>query len=216
MSGLEVIQHIRQHPTLSGTTILMLTSSDQTSSAAQCRKMGVETYLTKPVKPAELLAMMRRAVGTPQSEAVSRKPSAIQPLVGRPLSILVAEDNFVNQKLTVAMLEKLGHRPIVVPNGEDAVTKWSEGGIDLILMDVQMPKVDGFDATRRIRYREMTSGGHMPVIAMTAHAMSGDRERCLEAGMDDYVSKPVTRAALEQAIQRCATQQDSQPRQKLA
>ncbi|MBZ5611950.1 MAG: response regulator [Acidobacteriia bacterium] len=206
MGGLEVIQRIRAHRTLHGATILMLTSSDQNSSAARCRQLGVETYLIKPVKPAELLTMIRKAVGTLQLEALARKLAPIQPAAGCPLSVLVAEDNLVNQKLTVAMLEKLGHRAIMAGNGEEAVARWSEGNVDLILMDVQMPKVDGFDATRRIRYREITAGGHIPVIAMTAHAMSGDRERCLEAGMDDYVSKPVTRAALEQAIARCLKQ----------
>ncbi len=203
MGGLEVIERIRAHRSLHGATILMLTSSDQNSSAARCRQLGVETYLIKPVKPAELLAMIRRAVGTLQLDSGPRKVAPIQPAAGSPLSILVAEDNLVNQKLTIAMLEKLGHRAIVAFNGEEAVAKWSEGHVDLILMDVQMPKVDGFDATRRIRYREKTAGGHIPVIAMTAHAMSGDRERCLEAGMDDYVSKPVTRGALEQALERC-------------
>jgi PAS domain S-box-containing protein len=216
MGGLEVIQRIREHRSLRGATILMLTSSDQTSSAARCRQLGVDTYLIKPVKPAELLAMMRRAVGAPLSDSGTRKAAPMPQASGSGLFILVAEDNFVNQKLTLAMLERLGHSAILVSNGEEAVARWCEGGIDLILMDVQMPKLDGFDATRRIRYREVTAGGHIPVIAMTAHAMSGDRERCLEAGMDDYVSKPVTRAALEQVVARFAKREEAGPLQKLA
>ena len=102
------------------------------------------------------------------------------------------------------MLERLGHRAIVASDGGEAILKWTEGAVDLILMDVQMPNVDGFDATRRIRKLEPADGPRVPIIAMTAHAMTGDRERCLEAGMDDYVSKPVNRAALEQALARCS------------
>ena len=204
MGGLEMIERIRTRPALEGATILMLSSSDQTSSAARCRQLGVGTYLVKPVKPAELLAMIRRAVcGWQPKRRLSPSP-IVSPGQQRALSVLVVEDNTINQKVTVAMLEKMGHRAVVASDGSEAIAKWNEYQIDLIFMDVQMPTMDGFEATRRIRREELARGGHVPIVAMTAHAMSGDRERCLEAGMDDYVSKPVNRAALEEALRRCA------------
>ncbi len=204
MGGLEVIERIRMHESLRRATILMLTSSDQSSSAARCRQLGVDTYLIKPVKPAELLGMIRRAVGAWKPQAALRTPASVSAAPGHSLSILVAEDNLVNQKVTVAMLQRMGHRAIVAGDGAEALAKWNESHVDLILMDVQMPAMDGFEATQRIRSQELARGTHVPIVAMTAHAMAGDRERCLEAGMDDYVSKPVNRAALEQALARCA------------
>jgi two-component system, sensor histidine kinase and response regulator len=130
--------------------------------------------------------------------AVPAQPSA------RSLSVLIAEDNQVNQRVAAAILQKLGHRVTLAVNGSEAITKWREGEFDLVLMDVQMPEVDGFDATRAIRRDERSRGTRTPIIAMTAHAMTGDRERCLEAGMDDYVSKPVRKEALDAAIARVA------------
>jgi two-component system sensor histidine kinase/response regulator len=188
---------------LAGATIMMLTSDDQSSSAARCRKMGVEAYLIKPIKPPELLATIRKLLGRGEAEApVPARMDAPQCL--RRLSVLIAEDNNVNQRLAVVMMQKLGHYTTGVTNGVDAVAKWKEGQFDLILMDVQMPELDGYEATRRIRSHELSTGTRIPIIAMTAHAMSGDRERCLEEGMDDYISKPVRREALEEAIGRIA------------
>ena len=212
MSGIEVIERIQSQPSLQGATILMLTSSDQSSSAARCHELGVGSYLIKPVKSGELLGMIGRAVGSarPQRPAKPEKSAEVariraaapeSPAGGPSLLVLVAEDNPVNQKVTTAMLERLGHRSILVSDGIEAIARWTDAGVDLILMDVQMPKMDGLDATRRIRALE-TRGSRIPIIAMTAHAMSGDRDRCLEAGMDDYVSKPVTRAALQEALAR--------------
>jgi two-component system, sensor histidine kinase and response regulator len=201
MGGIEVIERVQEQKSLEGSTILMLTSSDQGSSAARCHQLGVGNYLIKPVKPAELMGMIQRAVG-----AARPKPAAVRPTrvtTGTPLRILVAEDNPVNQKVTVIMLERLGHRAIVAADGMEAIAKWREEKADLILMDVQMPRMDGLDATRRIRALETGGSDTIPIIAMTAHAMTGDRERCLEAGMDDYVSKPVNRVTLEQALARC-------------
>jgi two-component system, sensor histidine kinase and response regulator len=202
MDGLEVIHRIRADSRLRGATIMMLTSSDQTTSLARCRQMGVDTYLIKPIKPSELLAKIRHALGGLKTQATPARTHVAKTLPEGARSILVAEDNLVNQKLAVAMLEKIGYRVILAANGDEAFAKWQQGGFDLVLMDVQMPIVDGFEATRRIRVAEKGTGAHMPIIAMTAHAMSGDRERCLDAGMDDYISKPVTRIALEQAIAR--------------
>jgi two-component system sensor histidine kinase/response regulator len=201
MDGLEVIESVRRSPRLRSAAILVLTSSGQSSSAARCRELGVDTYLTKPVKQAELLAMIRRALGA--LKATATRVEGPRTPAGRTLSILVAEDNLVNQKLAMVMLEKMGHRAVLAVNGEEAIERWRAGNVDLILMDVQMPKLDGLDATRRIRCEETGTGARIPIIAMTAHAMTGDRERCLDAGMDDYVSKPVSKLALEQAIARC-------------
>jgi len=189
---------------LQGATIMMLTSADQASSAARCRELGVDTYLIKPFKPAELLAMIQKALGTVEAGRARRTDSAVHPVAGRPLLVLVAEDNVVNQKLAIAMLKRLGCSAIVAKNGEEAIACWIETHPDMILMDVQMPEVDGFEATRRIRGIELASGTRVPIIAMTAHAMRGDRERCLEAGMDDYISKPISGVTLEQTIARFA------------
>jgi two-component system, sensor histidine kinase and response regulator len=203
MDGIEVIERIRANVRLAGATIMMLTSDDQSSSAARCRKMGVEAYLIKPIKPPELLATIRKLLGRGEAEApLPARTDAPECL--RRLSVLIAEDNNVNQRLAVVMMQKLGHYTTVVTNGIEAVAKWKEGQFDLILMDVQMPELDGYEATRRIRSHELSTGTRVPIIAMTAHAMSGDRERCLEEGMDDYVSKPVRREALEEAIGRIA------------
>jgi CheY-like chemotaxis protein len=118
------------------------------------------------------------------------------------LNILVAEDNQVNQKIAAAMLGKMGHRVTLAVNGAEAVAKWGEGNFDLIFMDMQMPEMDGLEATRQIRSQEDAKGRHIAIIAMTANAMSGDRERCVASGMDDYVSKPISRRSLEEAIER--------------
>jgi CheY-like chemotaxis protein len=201
MDGIEVIERIRANARLASATIMMFTSDDQSASATRCRQMGVQAYLIKPIKPAELLAGIRKVLG--QDETPSRAPARAEPRQGeRRLSVLIAEDNHVNQRLAVALIEKLGHCATLAANGLETIAKWKEGGFDLILMDVQMPEIDGFEATRRIRIHEAGSGARTPIIAMTAHAMTGDRERCIEEGMDDYISKPVRREAIEAAIAR--------------
>jgi two-component system sensor histidine kinase/response regulator len=211
MDGLRVIERIRGMASLHGVTIIMLTSADQNSSALRCRELGVDTYLIKPIKPTELFAMIQRALGSTlgtlrlsnTAGSSPRLPSAPHG-AGRSLSILVAEDNSVNQRLVVAMLEKMGHRPTLAVDGIEAVNKSSRTSFDLILMDVQMPGIDGFEATRRIRSLATGTANRTPIIAMTACAMTGDRERCIEAGMDDYVSKPVTLDTIARALARFA------------
>lgn len=206
LDGLQVIELIRSIAPLHGVTIMMLTSAEQKSSALRCRELGVETYLIKPIKPSDLLAMIQRALGSasgplrpsPSAGVTSRLPA--ERTTGRSLSILVAEDNAVNQRLVVAMLERMGHRPTLAVNGIEAVNKSSRTSFDLILMDVHMPGIDGFEATRRIRSQELARASRTPIIAMTACAMTGDRERCIEAGMDDYVSKPVTLDGIARAL----------------
>jgi two-component system, sensor histidine kinase and response regulator len=123
------------------------------------------------------------------------------------LRILLAEDNMVNQRLAFRLLEKQGHVIVLANNGQEALDHLLKDSFDLILMDVQMPDVDGLEATREIRKREVSTGKHIPIVAMTAHAMEGDRERCIEAGMDDYISKPIKASMLFEVIERlCDTQ----------
>jgi two-component system sensor histidine kinase/response regulator len=212
MSGIEVIEKIRSHAGLDGLTVLVLTSADQIASALRCREFGTETYLTKPVRPADLLLAMRKALGHLQAEQVhteSVQAEQAPPLASadddpdqvlRPLRILLAEDNFVNQKLSIALLGKWGHDVALASNGVEAVRMQRESRFDLILMDVQMPEMDGLEATRLIRQEQKRLGTRIPIIAMTAHAMTGDRERCLNAGMDDYLSKPINRQSLKRAL----------------
>jgi PAS domain S-box-containing protein len=201
MDGLEVLERMRAHPRFSGATVMMLTSADQSSSAARCREMGVESYLVKPIKPFDLQLAIRRALGMLKA-SVSGRPEPGRSQQGRRLRILLAEDNPVNQRLAMALFQKMGHDVTLATNGAEAVAKWFGARFDLVFMDVQMPELDGFEATRQIRELERARGGHVPILAMTARAMSGDRERCLEAGMDDYVSKPVSKQLLERAIER--------------
>jgi signal transduction histidine kinase/DNA-binding response OmpR family regulator len=199
MDGFEVIQLIRANPNFDGATIMMLTSADQTESAQRCRRLGVAHYLIKPIKPNDLLIAIRRALGHLPPATAVRKPAPAL-VKGKSLRLLVAEDNLVNQKLAIRLLQKLGHRVVLAGNGAEAVAQWQQSPYDLIFMDVQMPDMDGFEATRRIRELETSSGAHVPIVAMTAYAMSGDRERCLAAGMDGYIAKPVSLEALQQAI----------------
>jgi signal transduction histidine kinase/DNA-binding response OmpR family regulator len=200
MDGFEVIRRVRAQAAWKDAAIMMLTSADQGAARAECRELGVGTCLLKPVKPSELLLSMRKVLGKPQAEAPV--PPAPERTTAFSLHILVAEDNAVNQKLAMALLEKAGHRVSLAVNGSEVVTMWREGDFDLILMDVQMPEVDGFEATRQIRLQEQTTGRHVPIVATTAHAMTGDRERCLLAGMDEYLSKPIHRQELLAVLAR--------------
>jgi two-component system sensor histidine kinase/response regulator len=199
MDGMEVLDRIRRNPVLQSVVIMMLTSCDQVESAALCRKMGVETYLVKPISASDLLSSIRLAIGahTPTSRvtlpAAGFAPSELS------LRILLAEDNLVNQKVAMGMLGKMGHRITLARNGLEALEQWRQSDFDLILMDVQMPEMNGLQATTQIR-REEAVGAHIPIVAMTASAMSEDRDRCLAAGMDDFISKPVSHKSIEQMI----------------
>ena len=207
MSGFEVVERIRSHPASRETTIIVLTSDDQGRSSVRCREMGVRLYLTKPVRPDELLKSIRKVLGDGCVEATHPAKSTATENTQRPARILVAEDNPVNQKLVMAVLGKMGHQVTLAGNGAEAVARWSEEPFDLILMDVQMPEMDGLEATRRIRQREELTGNHISIVAMTAHALRGDGERCLAAGMDDYLPKPLSRRDLERAVRRNAGSQ---------
>ncbi len=214
MDGFTVAEKLKQHPHMASTTIMMLTSAGQYGDTARCRDQGIASYLVKPIRHSELLNAIVACLDAERpQESRHGAESAHQP-AGRALRILVAEDNPVNQKLTTRILEKRGHVPLVVGDGQEALKTYEAGGFDLILMDIQMPIMDGIKATTAIREREKETGSHIPIIAMTAHAMKGDMERCLEAGMDGYVSKPVKTEDLIKAIEglNCAGNKPEQSR----
>ncbi len=191
MGGFGLAEEIRQHPQLAGSMVMMLSSGDRPDDVEHCERVGVTTYLMKPVKQSELYDALAMALGKSEAVAETTKVVAPSPRELRPLRILLAEDSLVNQKLAVRLLEGQGHKVLVAHNGNEALAAWQTRSFDLVLMDVQMPEMDGLEATRMIRAREKKSGGHVPIMAMTAHAMQGDRERCLAAGMDEYIAKPI-------------------------
>ena len=196
MDGFALAEEIARHPELAGAALMMLSSGDRRGDAERCRALGLVRYLLKPVKQSDLLDALVQALAVPGIAAPARpRREAVGPAV-RPMRVLLAEDNLVNQRLALRLLEKLGHTVAVAPNGQEALEAAAREAFDLILMDVQMPVVDGIEATGRIRRAEAATGRHVPIIALTAHAMKGDRERCLAAGMDGYLSKPIQAAEL--------------------
>ena len=201
MDGFALAERISNDRRYVGTKLVMLTSAGQPEDVVRCRKLGISAYLTKPIKQSELFDVIVSAIGQPVEERVSapKRGKRLRPAL-RKLQVLVAEDNQVNQLVATRIFEKLGHRVTVVNNGREPLAAVHAGKFDLIAMDVQMPEMDGLDATRAIRAVEKAVGTHIPIIAMTAHAMKGDRERCLAAGMDGYTSKPIRIRDLEQAI----------------
>jgi CheY-like chemotaxis protein len=199
IDGLEVLNRIRRNQVLQCAVIMMLTSCDQVTSATLCRQMGAETSLIKPISPSDLLASIRLAIGAHTPASTVTPPDAR--ISASPLSrrILLAEDNLVNQRVAMTMLGKMGHRITLATNGVEALEQWRQGDFDLILMDVQMPEMTGLEAAIQIR-REEAIGAHVPIVAMTASAMSEERDRCLAAGMDDFISKPVSYKVIEEMI----------------
>jgi CheY-like chemotaxis protein/HPt (histidine-containing phosphotransfer) domain-containing protein len=203
---LEQARRIKQDPELSGTLIMMLSSGDRPGDPAACEELDIAACLVKPIKQSELLDAIMLAVGgaAVESSAADVPGESRSPAI-RPLHILLVEDSLVNQKLAVGLLTKYGHEVEVAGNGLVALELSKRTRYDVVLMDVQMPEMDGLETTKVIRARERQSGGHIPIIAMTAHAMKGDRERCLEAGMDDYIAKPIRRRELFDAIGRAVS-----------
>jgi len=204
MDGFQLAERIRQRPTPSAATIMMLTSAGQRGDAARCRELGIAAYLTKPVSESQLLEAVRSALGSEAGAVRSQRLITRHSLRSAEsgLRILVAEDNLINQKLAERLIAKQGHSVVVVGTGRAALEATEKQAFDMILMDVQMPEMDGFEATTAIRENERTTGEHLPIIAMTAHAMTGDRERCLAAGMDGYLSKPIHAQELASEIER--------------
>jgi two-component system sensor histidine kinase/response regulator len=193
MDGFSTAEKIKQDPDLLAAAIMMLTSGGQRGDAERCRQVGISAYLTKPVRQRELREAILRVLGLKQQASapphlVTRH--TLEKTLQR-LQILLAEDNLINRELAMRILTKRGHEVSVVPNGRMALEALDNRTFDVVLMDVQMPEMDGLEATVTIRRKEKSTGAHIPIIAMTAHAMKGDRERCLAAGMDAYISKPV-------------------------
>jgi len=203
VDGFMLTESMRQDPALAATKVIMLTSGDRPEDAAHCERLGIANYLLKPVKQSELLESIERTLGVlvPKAELSRTSP---QTPPATPLRILLAEDSVVNQKLAVALLTRQGHAVTIANNGKEAVAAAACESFDLILMDIQMPEMDGLEATAAIRAQEIPAGRHTPIIAMTAHALKGDRERCLEAGMDGYVTKPIRPQDLYQAVAAAA------------
>jgi signal transduction histidine kinase/DNA-binding response OmpR family regulator len=205
MDGFGLVERIRQSPHFATATVMMLTSAGHRGDAARCRELGVAAYLLKPIRQYELREAIARALGQKEQEGVvplitrfsvhdGREPSAC-------LSVLLVEDNAVNQRLVARLLEKRGHRVVVAANGREAIAALERDAFDLVFMDVQMPEMDGIEATAAIRKEEQLSGKYQAVIALTAHAMNGDQERCLAAGMDGYLSKPIRPQELDTILE---------------
>jgi CheY-like chemotaxis protein len=207
MDGFAVAERVRDEGAANAPPIVMLSSAGNSVDTQRCRQIGVAAYICKPVRQADLFQTMVTVLGGrgPVHEASLSGPSepdmAAPP--ARPLVILLAEDNVVNQRVARGILEKRGHTVVTVENGREATAAIAAQRFDVVLMDIQMPEMDGFEATAAIRQSETANGAHTPIIAMTAHAMKGDAERCLQAGMDDYLSKPIQPRDLLDAVARC-------------
>jgi signal transduction histidine kinase/CheY-like chemotaxis protein len=172
-------------------TILMLPAATHTEDAQRCLHLGFPVHLRKPIKQSRLRDTLLRALGSATTVAASRETSLMASAVPRLLRVLLAEDNAVNQMLVTHLLRKLGHEVVVACDGREAMTEFERQGFDLVLMDVEMPEMNGLEAAAAIRALEATRDGRVPILAMTAHALKGDEERCLQAGMDAYISKPI-------------------------
>ncbi len=213
VDGYELAKRIREYPDFSHVTIMILSSDGETGDDDICRDLGIAARLSKPIRQSELFNAIMTVLATSRGGRLSE--SSAEPAViasdpprksNRPLKILLAEDHVINQILAIKLLSKSGHTVVVAPDGSKAVAEFNKNQFDLILMDVQMPEMDGFEATAVIRSLEADRGGHIPIVALTAHAMKGDRERCLAAGFDGYISKPINPVELNNEIDRLANQ----------
>ncbi|HEY4365032.1 MAG TPA: response regulator [Bryobacteraceae bacterium] len=211
MDGFELAERVMRAPGLCGPLLMMLTSGEQKGDAARCHALGVAAYLTKPVRRAELNSAVVKVLATRRERTIAASGSRDErtPLITRRdahraggIRILLAEDNEVNQRVVMGVLGRAGHHVTAVGDGKKAVEAVRAQRFDLVLMDVQMPVMDGLEATAAIRREEARTSAHMPIIALTAHAMNDDRSRCLEAGMDDYIAKPINARALLELVER--------------
>jgi CheY-like chemotaxis protein len=207
MDGFKLAEKIAAEPSLKDLRVILISSVGWRGEAARCREVGIGGYLTKPVRQSELRAAIS-AVFEPQASAgVGGSPITRHSLREADLKrgvVLVADDNTVNQRVMKGLIERQGHTTRMASNGLDVLRALDEQLFDMIFMDVQMPDMDGLETTAEIRRREQSTGKHQIIIATTAHAMAGDRERCLSAGMDDYLSKPVAVAKLNEMLSRMA------------
>ncbi|HEV2176312.1 MAG TPA: response regulator [Terriglobia bacterium] len=216
MDGFALAGQIKKNPRLQAATIMMLTSAGQRGDAARCRSLGVAAYLTKPIRQAELREALLSVLGQDTASApapglITRHSLREERKPARSLRILLVEDNPVNQQLARRLLEKRDHSVVLAGSGREALTALAAGSFDVALMDVQMAGMDGLQATAAIRETERATGSHLPIIAMTAHAMTGDREWCLSAGCDGYVSKPIRAEELFKAIASLTEEKSTQP-----
>ncbi|MBN2473975.1 MAG: response regulator [Pirellulales bacterium] len=201
VDGFALAEKIKRDPQLGSTVIMMLTSGDRPGDVVRCEQLGIASYLLKPIKQSELFDAIVVALGVASPaeedwEAIASEGAATT----HPLRILLAEDSLVGQKLALGLLQKQGHSVFIANNGIEALAAWESQQFDVALMDVQMPEMDGLEAVAIIRSREKQTGAHLPIIAMTAHAMRGDRQRCLDAGMDEYIAKPIRARRLFETI----------------
>jgi two-component system sensor histidine kinase/response regulator len=201
MDGFTLLRRIREARELKVGKALMLSSAEQIEAASQCRELQISGYALKPVARSDLLRLLLRALGDVTGSS-TLELAILSPAAVRPLHILLAEDSVFNQKVAVGMLAVDKHTVTVANNGREAVEAFARQSFDLVFMDLQMPEMDGKEATQRIRRQQEMSGMRVPIIAMTAHAMAGDREKCLAAGMDDYISKPIGRDELAAVVAR--------------
>jgi signal transduction histidine kinase/DNA-binding response OmpR family regulator/HPt (histidine-containing phosphotransfer) domain-containing protein len=216
MDGLQMVELIRGNPRYDGLPIIVLTSLGARGDTERWRQLGIAAYLNKPVKRADLLAAIRNAVGCTDDSVPARaaltnghRQAARPPVTG--LHVLLAEDHAINQVVAVRLLTRRGHHVEVAETGRSVLEKLKVATFDVVLMDVQMPEMDGLAATEAIRRTERGTDRHLPIVAMTAHAMSGDRERCIAAGMDDYVSKPFKADELFAAVERWGGPSEHEP-----
>ncbi|MFH1861940.1 MAG: PAS domain S-box protein [bacterium] len=206
VDGFELAETIKEDPVLKDTTLILLTSAGRRGDSARCKAAGISAYLNKPIKQSDLWDAMLTTI----SESLSPRPTSDLVTIHTlreskaHYRILLAEDNVVNQRLVVNLLSKRGHSVQVAGTGKEVIAalERSSQGFDAVLMDVQMPEMDGLEATKQIREQEKSTGAHIPIIAMTAHAMKGDRETCLHAGMDTYISKPIKTDELLETLER--------------
>jgi CheY-like chemotaxis protein len=207
IDGFALAKEIQSHPDLAGATIMMLTSADQMGDAVRSRKFGISAHLVKPVNQAELLNTIRNTLqkGAPETKPVPAVRN-IPRIVSDRCKVLVVDDNVVNRTVAFRLLDREGYAVTLAGDGRAALAALEEDRFDVVMMDVQMPEMDGFEATIAIRNKEKITGEHVPIIAMTAHALKGDQERCLTAGMDGYVSKPVRKEELYAAIERAISE----------
>ncbi len=212
MDGFQLSKEIQERSGRGETSILMLTSGGQPGEAERCRKVGISAYLLKPVMKADLRNAILAVLGQVQSDKTGVRPLVTRHTLReslRKLHILVAEDNAVNQAVILRMLDKMGHSSVLARTGQEALSLVFSQKVDLVFMDVQMPEMDGLTATEAIREREKSSGTHLAIFAMTAHAMKGDRERCLQAGMDGYITKPIRFSDIEKTLSSFSELQSS-------
>ena len=203
--GCHLVEFIRTELGLSIPIVMMLTTADQGQDVRRCRELGVKAYILKPVRKSELLAAVLAVLG--DSSGTSRaayRSSGVTDRTSTGARVLLVEDNLVNQRVAARMLQNLGHSVQIANDGRDALSVLDRETFDLVFMDIQMPGIDGLTATRMIRDREKETGSHIPIVAMTAHAMKGDQERCLASGMDGYLSKPVSSGAIADAVAKFA------------